>query len=367
MRGHWIFWQGSQAPFRTGGALPSFVMHIRPGRVRAERAPPRRPGFTGVAVNANARRLDGEAWPSRSPPGPPRGPRGTRGVAETRLQPGVGRVEERRRARVEARDALGGIGQAGDLVEERAVRGRVLLLGEDDVLTVATTVLSRRRIWSASSSVLGGRTSGGAAAPRAGFRERPRQSPRDVLRRGDYFQHSTRSRADAAAHPLALPWNPDGQAPAFRFHPAVHEWFAETFPAPTRAQELGWPEIQAGASTLVFAPTGSGKTLAAFLAAIDRLMFAPVAAEARALPGALRVAAARAGRRRRAQPARAHRGHRAHRRPARPTTTTCPTWASAPATRPRPSAPHPAPSARRAHHDAGVALPAAAPRARGTS
>jgi ATP-dependent helicase Lhr and Lhr-like helicase len=66
------------------------------------------------------------------------------------------------------------------------------------------------------------------------------------------------------------------QAPAFSFHPAVHEWFAETFPAPTRAQALGWPEIQAGASTLVLAPTGSGKTLAAFLAAIDRLMFAPV-------------------------------------------------------------------------------------------
>jgi ATP-dependent Lhr-like helicase len=66
------------------------------------------------------------------------------------------------------------------------------------------------------------------------------------------------------------------RAQAFRFHPAVHEWFAETFPGPTRAQELGWPEIQAGASTLVFAPTGSGKTLAAFLAAIDRLMFAPV-------------------------------------------------------------------------------------------
>ena len=67
--------------------------------------------------------------------------------------------------------------------------------------------------------------------------------------------------------------------PAFRFHPAVAEWFAETFPGPTRAQELGWPEIQAGRSTLIFAPTGSGKTLAAFLAAIDRLMFAPVPAD----------------------------------------------------------------------------------------
>src|SRR5262245_5518742 len=67
--------------------------------------------------------------------------------------------------------------------------------------------------------------------------------------------------------------------PAFGFHPAVSEWFGETFPGPTRAQSLGWPEIQAGRSTLIFAPTGSGKTLAAFLAAIDRLMFAPVPPE----------------------------------------------------------------------------------------
>jgi ATP-dependent Lhr-like helicase len=60
------------------------------------------------------------------------------------------------------------------------------------------------------------------------------------------------------------------------FHAAVEEWFAETFSAPTRAQELGWAAIRRGESTLVFAPTGSGKTLAAFLAAIDRLMFTPV-------------------------------------------------------------------------------------------
>jgi len=63
------------------------------------------------------------------------------------------------------------------------------------------------------------------------------------------------------------------------FHPAVAEWFAGTFPAPTRAQALGWPEIRAGQSTLLFAPTGSGKTLAAFLTAIDRLMFSPVPAK----------------------------------------------------------------------------------------
>jgi ATP-dependent Lhr-like helicase len=60
------------------------------------------------------------------------------------------------------------------------------------------------------------------------------------------------------------------------FHAGVEEWFAGTFPAPTRAQRLAWPEIAAGRSTLVLAPTGSGKTLAAFLAAIDRIMFSPV-------------------------------------------------------------------------------------------
>ena len=64
--------------------------------------------------------------------------------------------------------------------------------------------------------------------------------------------------------------------PELPFAPAVVEWFAETFDAPTRAQQLAWPAIQSGASALVFAPTGSGKTLAAFLAAIDRLLFAPV-------------------------------------------------------------------------------------------
>ncbi|HZZ83853.1 MAG TPA: DEAD/DEAH box helicase [Anaeromyxobacteraceae bacterium] len=59
------------------------------------------------------------------------------------------------------------------------------------------------------------------------------------------------------------------------FHPAVEEWFARSFAAPTRAQALGWPPIRAGESTLLLAPTGSGKTLAAFLSCIDRLMFSP--------------------------------------------------------------------------------------------
>ncbi len=63
--------------------------------------------------------------------------------------------------------------------------------------------------------------------------------------------------------------------PLAGFHPAVQAWFRASFPAPTRAQELAWPEILAGRSTLLSAPTGSGKTLAAFLAAIQRLMFFP--------------------------------------------------------------------------------------------
>jgi ATP-dependent Lhr-like helicase len=58
-----------------------------------------------------------------------------------------------------------------------------------------------------------------------------------------------------------------------RFHPAVRDWFAASFPAPTRAQAEGWPAIARGDSTLLLAPTGSGKTLAAFLWCINRLMF----------------------------------------------------------------------------------------------
>jgi ATP-dependent helicase Lhr and Lhr-like helicase len=60
------------------------------------------------------------------------------------------------------------------------------------------------------------------------------------------------------------------------FHPAVREWFTSSFPAPTKAQQLGWPAIARGEWTLIFAPTGSGKTLTAFLWALDRLMFAPL-------------------------------------------------------------------------------------------
>ncbi len=56
------------------------------------------------------------------------------------------------------------------------------------------------------------------------------------------------------------------------FHPAVGNWFRQTFPAPTQAQAAAWPAIRAGRHTLVAAPTGSGKTLTAFLAALDGLV-----------------------------------------------------------------------------------------------
>ena len=61
-----------------------------------------------------------------------------------------------------------------------------------------------------------------------------------------------------------------------QFHPAVREWFSAVFEGVTSPQQLGWPAIARGESTLILAPTGTGKTLAAFLWAIDRLMFAPV-------------------------------------------------------------------------------------------
>jgi ATP-dependent Lhr-like helicase len=59
------------------------------------------------------------------------------------------------------------------------------------------------------------------------------------------------------------------------FSAPVRQWFSAALGEPTAAQRLGWPAISAGKSTLLLAPTGSGKTLAAFLAAIERLMFAP--------------------------------------------------------------------------------------------
>ncbi|MCX6630630.1 MAG: DEAD/DEAH box helicase [Candidatus Solibacter sp.] len=66
------------------------------------------------------------------------------------------------------------------------------------------------------------------------------------------------------------------KSPLALFHSPVRTWFDAVFPAPTRPQQLGWPAIARGESTLILAPTGTGKTLAAFLWCINRLMFAPV-------------------------------------------------------------------------------------------
>jgi ATP-dependent Lhr-like helicase len=63
--------------------------------------------------------------------------------------------------------------------------------------------------------------------------------------------------------------------PLLLFHPAVGEWFRASLGEPTRVQSLAFGPIARGESTLVLAPTGSGKTLAAFLAAIDKLAYAP--------------------------------------------------------------------------------------------
>ena len=67
--------------------------------------------------------------------------------------------------------------------------------------------------------------------------------------------------------------------PLAEFHAATREWFTTAFAAPTRPQEIGWPAIARGDSTLILAPTGSGKTLSAFLWCLDRLMSTPAPAK----------------------------------------------------------------------------------------
>src|SRR5947209_6990895 len=64
-------------------------------------------------------------------------------------------------------------------------------------------------------------------------------------------------------------------------YPLVAEWFTNKFGTPTEPQELGWPHILSGRTTLISAPTGSGKTLAAFLACIDRLVRKALAGDKR--------------------------------------------------------------------------------------
>jgi ATP-dependent helicase Lhr and Lhr-like helicase len=63
--------------------------------------------------------------------------------------------------------------------------------------------------------------------------------------------------------------------PLARFAAPVGEWFRAALGVPTPVQAQGWAALAGGRSALLLAPTGSGKTLAAFLAALDRAMFAP--------------------------------------------------------------------------------------------
>ena len=77
--------------------------------------------------------------------------------------------------------------------------------------------------------------------------------------------------------------------PLAPFSPAVREWFATSFEAPTEAQAEGWAAIARGEHTLIHAPTGSGKTLAAFLYALDRLVRDPSPPPTRENPGHVRV------------------------------------------------------------------------------
>jgi ATP-dependent Lhr-like helicase len=65
--------------------------------------------------------------------------------------------------------------------------------------------------------------------------------------------------------------------PLARFAAPVGEWFRAALGVPTPVQAQGWAALADGRSALLLAPTGSGKTLAAFLAALDRAMFAPTA------------------------------------------------------------------------------------------
>jgi ATP-dependent Lhr-like helicase len=85
---------------------------------------------------------------------------------------------------------------------------------------------------------------------------------------------------------VAAPAVSDPLAP---FSPAVREWFASTFEAPTRAQVDGWQAIARGHHTLIHAPTGSGKTLAAFLWCLDRLVRQPGRPRTGTEPGTVRV------------------------------------------------------------------------------
>ncbi|MCS7046884.1 MAG: DEAD/DEAH box helicase, partial [Gemmataceae bacterium] len=69
---------------------------------------------------------------------------------------------------------------------------------------------------------------------------------------------------------------PPSVATALRVLPdAIAQWFVRRYNAPTLAQRLAWPAIDAGGHVLICAPTGGGKTLAAILPILGRLLAEP--------------------------------------------------------------------------------------------
>lgn len=64
----------------------------------------------------------------------------------------------------------------------------------------------------------------------------------------------------------------ESEALLARFHPAVRQWFENTFDSVTEPQKLAFPAVEKKENILLFSPTGSGKTLAGFLVSIDYLV-----------------------------------------------------------------------------------------------
>ena len=355
----------------------SGVMHIRPRGVAAE-------GAAAGLARLHRRRGEGERLQAarrrlglgRAPPRPSAGP-GVElpGVAQARApaRRGSGRGTARRpsgsracRSRGSVRHAISSKKAPLPAANVRSARARC---GRRGARRARGRAASPRRAASAASGGRGQRRRGGArsgrstcprhlASARGAAAATVRQRLRDRSRRG---------RPGARATRALLRWTPERRS--------SRTWSACPAPPPlpprgrrsgsprrsrrpTRAQELGLGRRSRPArSTLVFAPTGSGKTLAAFLAAIDRLMFAPVPPTGASAAASSTSRRCGAGGGRGAQPARAARGHRARggaaRRRVPPARVAHPHRRHA---RGRARA-HAPPAARHPDHDPGVAVP----------
>ena len=167
-------------------------------------------------------------------------------------------------------------------------------------LDVATRVaIARRLLAGAGYDVAPAGGAIGAADPTAirATRQRPagRRANRTPGRfgRAAYTGRSVGAPTRTRRHPrpLADAAGRNGHAADSleRFSPAVRDWFASSFEAPTQAQVEGWAAISGGHHTLIHAPTGSGKTLAAFLWCLDRLRDEPSPPPARGQIGQVRV------------------------------------------------------------------------------